>query len=88
VIGLPARTLARRKAERRLSPAESDRVMRVARIAASAEEVLETREKAGRWLQKPNRALGGAVPIELLRSDLGAEQVATILVRIDHGVYS
>ena len=88
VIGLPARTLARRKAERRLSSAESDRLVRVARIASSAEDVLETREKAGRWLQKPNRALGGAVPIELLRSDLGAEQVATILVRIDHGVYS
>ncbi len=88
VIGLPARTLARRKAERRLSAAESDRLVRVARIASSAEDVLETREKAGRWLQKPNRALGGAVPIELLRSDLGAEQVATILVRIDHGVYS
>ena len=88
VIGLPARTLARRKAERRLSPAESDRLVRVARIASSAEDVLETREKAGRWLQKPNRALAGATPIELLRSDLGAEQVATILVRIDHGVYS
>ena len=88
VIGLPARTLARRKAERRLSASESDRLVRVARIASSAEEVLETREKAGRWLQKPNRALGGAMPIELLRSDLGAEQVATILVRIDHGVYS
>jgi putative toxin-antitoxin system antitoxin component (TIGR02293 family) len=88
VIGVPARTLARRKAGRRLSPAESDRLLRVARIAAGAEDVLETREKAGRWLQKPNRALGGAVPLELLRSDLGAEQVATILVRIDHGVYS
>jgi len=88
VIGLPARTLARRKAERRLSPAESDRLVRVARIASSAEDVLETPEKAGRWLQKPNRALGGAIPLELLRSDLGAEQVTTILVRIDHGVYS
>jgi putative toxin-antitoxin system antitoxin component (TIGR02293 family) len=88
VIGLPARTLARRKVERRLSTTESDRLVRVARIASSAEDVLETREKAGRWLQKPNRALGGAVPLELLRSDLGAEEVETILVRIDHGVYS
>jgi putative toxin-antitoxin system antitoxin component (TIGR02293 family) len=88
VIGLPARTLARRKARRRLSSAESDRLVRVARIASLAEDVLESCEKAGRWLQKSNRALGGAVPLELLRSDLGTEQVAMILVRIDHGVHS
>jgi hypothetical protein len=34
----PARTLARRKARRRLSSAESDRLVRVARIASLAEE--------------------------------------------------
>lgn len=88
VIGLPARTLARRKKERRLSAGESDRLVRVARVASAAEDVLETRENAGRWLQKPNRGLGGVVPLGLLRSDLGAEQVETVLVRIDYGIYS
>jgi putative toxin-antitoxin system antitoxin component (TIGR02293 family) len=88
VIDLPPRTLARRKKERRLSATESDRLVRVARAAASAEDVLENRDNAGRWLQKPNRALGGIAPLDLLNSDLGAEQVETILVRIDYGVYS
>jgi putative toxin-antitoxin system antitoxin component (TIGR02293 family) len=88
VIDLPPRTLARRKKERRLSATESDRLVRVARAAASAEDVLEDRDNAGRWLQKPNRALGGVAPLDLLNSDLGAEQVETILVRIDYGVYS
>ena len=50
--------------------------------------MLEDRDNAGRWLQKPNRALGGVAPLDLLSSDLGAEQVETILVRIDYGVYS
>jgi len=88
VIDLPARTLARRKKEGRFSATESDRLARVARAAASAEDVLESRDNAGRWLQKPNRALGGVAPLDLLSSDLGAEQVETILVRIDYGVYS
>ena len=62
--------------------------MRVARVAAQAEDVLNDHQKAGRWLQKPNRALGGAIPIDLLSSDLGADQVETILGRIEYGVYS
>ena len=88
VIDLPARTLARRKKERRLSASESDRLVRVTRVAAEAEGVLGDDDKAGRWLQKPNRALGGAIPIDLLSSDLGAGQVETILGRIEYGVYS
>jgi putative toxin-antitoxin system antitoxin component (TIGR02293 family) len=88
VIGLPARTLARRKKERRLRADESDRLLRLARVAAVAEEALGARENAGQWLQKPNRALGGVTPLELLDTDLGAEEVVAILGRIEHGVYS
>ena len=87
VIGLPERTLARRKKERRLRADESDRLLRVARVATSAEDVLGAQGKAGRWLQNPNRALGGAIPLDLLDTDLGAEEVVTILGRIEHGVY-
>jgi putative toxin-antitoxin system antitoxin component (TIGR02293 family) len=50
--------------------------------------VLGARDKAGRWLQKANRALGGVAPLDLLDTDLGAEEVVTILGRIEHGVYS
>ena len=83
-----ARTLARRKKERRLRADESDRLLRLARVAAVAEDVLGTREHAGRWLQKPNRALGDVTPLDLLDTDLGAEEIVSILGRIEHGVYS
>lgn len=88
VVGVPARTLARRKKERQLRADESDRLLRLARVAAAAEDVLGARDKAGRWLQKANRALGGIAPLDLLDTDLGAEEVVTILGRIEHGVYS
>jgi putative toxin-antitoxin system antitoxin component (TIGR02293 family) len=88
VLHVPARTLARRKREKRLRPDESDRLFRLGRIAALAEEVLGTREKATRWLHQSNRALGNAVPLRQLDTELGARQVEDVLLRIAHGVAS
>lgn len=88
ILELPRRTLARRKKERRLHADESDRLLRLGRVAALAEEVLGSREKAGRWLHEPNTALAGDPPLRRLDSDLGARQVEDVLVRIAHGVYS
>lgn len=88
VLHIPPRTLARRKKEGRLHATESDRLLRMARIAAFAEDVLGDAAKAGRWLQKPNRALGGVIPLDQLDTDLGAHHVSQILGRVAHGVYS
>jgi putative toxin-antitoxin system antitoxin component (TIGR02293 family) len=88
VLGLPERTIARRKREGRLRASESDRLFRVARVAALAEEILGDKEKAVRWLRRPNRALGGKTPLAALDTDLGASQVETVLHRVEHGVFS
>ncbi len=88
ILRIPARTLARRKRQHRLSPEESDRLFRLGRIATLAEDVLGDREKAARWLRAENRALGGATPLSRLDTDLGAEEVESVLLRLAHGVYS
>ncbi len=88
ILDLPPRTLARRKKERRLHADESDRLLRLGRVAALAEEILGSREKATLWLHAGNPALGGGSPLRRLDSDLGARQVEDLLVRIAHGVYS
>ncbi len=87
-LHLPARTLARRKQDQRLSPDESDRLVRFVWLAAQAVQVLGSKEKASLWLRRENRALGGHPPIELLDTDVGARQVEAVLGRIEHGVYS
>ena len=71
-----------------LSPEESDRFARVLRLVALAEETFGDRDKARLWLRRPNRALEGRVPLDLLDTDGGARAVETILSRITHGVYS
>lgn len=83
------RTLMRKKKERtNLSPTESDRLSRVVRTIARAEEALGDREKAHRWLRKENRAIAGKRPLDLLTSDAGTRLVERILGRIEHGIYS
>lgn len=81
-------TLARRKEQGRLTPAESDRVVRLARVAAIAVEVLGNPRMASAWLRKPNRALGDATPLSQMDTDIGVRQVERVLGRIEQGVFS
>lgn len=87
VLQLSPRSLQRRKAAR-LTPVESERVLRLARVAAHASDVLGDRAAALRWLTRPNRALAGEVPLRLLDTDVGAEEVMEVLDRALYGVYT
>jgi len=88
-FGIPQRTLTRRLSRHsRLTVAESDRTVRLARVYATAVETIGNAGKAAEWLRTPNRALGGQVPIDQLDTDLGAREVENILGRIAYGVYS
>ncbi len=86
-LSLSGRTLSRRQSEGVLSPEESDRAMRLARVAAQAEETLGGRMEAVAWLHAANRSLGGHAPLELVRTDAGAELVVDVLGRLEHGVF-
>jgi putative toxin-antitoxin system antitoxin component (TIGR02293 family) len=86
-LSLSPRTLVRRQKEGALSSEESDRVLRIARVAAQAEQVLGGREEAVNWLHRPNRSLGGRKPLDLVRTDAGAELVGDVLGRLEHGVF-
>jgi putative toxin-antitoxin system antitoxin component (TIGR02293 family) len=85
---IPSRTFARRKQECRLNIEESDKVARLAIVIDFAEEVFDNNDKANIWLRRPNRALNGFRPIELLETDYGTRIVETVLGRIQYGVYS
>ena len=84
---IPRRTLAHRKRlGRRLSTRQSDRLIRVVRVVARADEAIGDFAKAQRWLRRPNRALQGRRPLELAASDVGIRVVEQLLGRIEHGL--
>ena len=88
VIQMPSRTLARRRQARKLAVDESDRLYRLARIVAQAVMVLGTEAKAAAWLRRPNRALGGVPPLQMLDTDVGTRLVEDVLGRVAHGIVS
>jgi putative toxin-antitoxin system antitoxin component (TIGR02293 family) len=73
------------KDDRRLDPAASERVVRVADITRMAEETFGGREAATRWLKTANLALGGATPLSMLDTEPGTAEVRRILSSIDYG---
>lgn len=84
-LDLSPRSLQRHRGSGRLARYESDRLYRLARIVAIANEYLGDRELALRWLKRPNRALGGIAPVAAIDTELGARQVENILGRIAYG---
>jgi len=87
-LSISRSTLQRRKVAGRLSPDESDKVMRFARLLEHATSVFGDVDKARAWLKFPQRGLGGVVPLDYAETEVGAREVDNLLGRIDYGVYS
>lgn len=89
LIGIPRRTMTRRKREGRLRPDESDRLLRASRLFGRTLELFEgDRDAATEWLTAAQPALGGTVPLDLARSEVGAREVERLIGRLEHGVFS
>jgi putative toxin-antitoxin system antitoxin component (TIGR02293 family) len=89
VVGTSVRTIVRlQKEDKPLNSTWSDRLYRLARVAAQAQDVFESADTATSWLKRPNRGLNGHAPVDLLDTDAGTEQVVELLDRIEYGVYS
>src|SRR5215471_19446341 len=84
-LDLSPRSLQRRRRAGRLARYESDRLHRLARIVALADEFLGDHQRALSWLKRPNRSLGDIAPVAALDTELGARQVENILGRIAYG---
>jgi putative toxin-antitoxin system antitoxin component (TIGR02293 family) len=83
---IPARTQRHRKARKeRLTVEESDRLVRLTRIQALAEDVLGDAERANRWLREPLHILDDKTPLDVAQTDSGARVVEQVLAKIDWG---
>lgn len=81
-LGIAPRTLARRRGDR-LSPEESDRLLRAARLAELALVVFEDADAASEWLTTPKRLLRGETPLEHADTAPGAREVEDMLYAIE-----
>ena len=87
-LSISRSTLQRRKAERRLSPEESDRLMRFWKLIRQAADLFGNVERGRAWLKHPQYGLGGVIPLDFAKTEVGAREVEDLLGRIKYGVYS
>ncbi len=84
---VPRATLARRKNAGRLSPAESEKVARVARVWAFAKEVWKTDDATRRFLSRPHMMLRDRPAIDVvLGSEIGAQEVERIIGGLKYSI--
>jgi putative toxin-antitoxin system antitoxin component (TIGR02293 family) len=89
VIGIPERTLARRRAAGKIEPDESERLLRVSTLFEKCVELFEGDVTAAvNWLTSPKKALNQQPPLLYARTELGAREVEDLIGRVDHGVFS
>ena len=86
-LNINAQTLRKRKS-RKLSADEAEKSLRVARVFALANEILGNGDEARQWLNEEIAALGGKRPLDLLDTDVGAQEVTNLLKCINWGMYA
>jgi putative toxin-antitoxin system antitoxin component (TIGR02293 family) len=89
LMQIPLRTITRRQSQGRLRADESDRLLRAVRLFEKAVDLFDGDVGAARrWLQAPQRGLGGEVPLEFASTEVVARQVENLIVRLEHGVFT
>ncbi len=87
IVISPRLLKSRRGRGEALSNVETDRVVRLARVLALANQVFANREKALRWLRLPSGRLSGRTPMSMLMTETGARLVESFLQQIDEGMF-
>lgn len=87
LIGVPVRTLNKRKHEGRFSSEESDNLLRVVRVVSKTFDFFDEPEAARAWLEAPERAFDGDTPLSLLDTEMGAQEIFRLLGQLEHGVF-
>lgn len=87
LLQIPRRTLARRKAAGKFAAGESDRLVRLARVYGRALYFFDgDAHGATDWLTDGQFAFGGVAPLEMTRTEVGAQEVETLIFQLEHGV--
>lgn len=81
---VPKTTLDRR--ERQLSPEESERTERVARLSVHARRALGTDAEAREFMTTPHPRLDGRSPVNAARTDFGTRRTEQILNALEYGL--
>lgn len=90
ILGLPQTTYNKKKVSKSLLDSrDSELVLQISELIDFGVEVFNSEEgKFQAWLQKPNTALGGVKPLDILDTISGINEVRFCLNRIEYGNFA
>lgn len=88
VLGVTRATLINKKNSEKFSTGLSEKIVGLADLYSYGFEVFENEDSFNHWMGRPNKALGGEVPYNVIDNQFGREEVKSIIGRIAYGVYS
>jgi len=84
---VPRRTLQHRRARKEdLSREESDRAVRLARLAALTEKIFGDAKQGMLWLRSAKKRFDGRTPVDMMATEAGSRLVEETLYQIDEGM--
>ena len=97
-LGLPRATIDRKaKAHQQLSTEQAERLVGLSKLVGQVQTMVEqsgdpagfdAAQWVGRWLERPNPALGGRRPAELMDTMAGQEVVSGLVAKMATGAYA
>ncbi|CAB3804810.1 hypothetical protein LMG28138_05578 [Pararobbsia alpina] len=97
-LGLPRATVDRKaRNKQNLSQEQSERVVGLMKLVGQVRKIVEqsgdptnfdAAQWAGQWLERPNNALGGIRPAELMDTVEGQEVISGLLAKMQSGAYA
>jgi len=88
VLNISVKTIERKSPEEKLDKKISSHAIEIAKLWKHAYGVFQDPEMIRQWLDRPNAALQGRKPLDLLDTLTGISLVDDVLGRMEEGVYS
>jgi putative toxin-antitoxin system antitoxin component (TIGR02293 family) len=87
LLHISTKTIERKLAAKKgLEGGESSNATRLAKVYERANQVLGNDENVRAWLKSAQVGLGNIIPLDLLDSDKGTEEILNLLNRIEFGI--
>ena len=87
-LGVSTKSMQRyQKENKTFKPIQTEKIFEVTEVTILGLDIFGDASKFMLWMQTPNFALGGIVPIHLLSDSYGKDLVMASLTRLDHGIF-
>ncbi|MEO8413106.1 MAG: antitoxin Xre/MbcA/ParS toxin-binding domain-containing protein [Ginsengibacter sp.] len=88
ILGVTRATLINKKRTEKFGAVLSEKILGLADLYSYGFEIFVEEDRFNQWMGKPNQAIGGEIPVNIIDNQYGREEIKNLIGRIAYGVYS